>query len=93
MEEIINKIPKLWCNNYRFCMAYRDCYWQIVYVSTNDANRWLSYPKYQTKSGETLLEGLIKFRELLQVIELCQITDIVRTVGGGTEQEKPQDIV
>ena len=93
MEEIINKIPKLWVNNYRFCIAYHDCYWQIGYVSTTDANCWLSHPMYQTKSGETLLEGLIKFRELVQVIELCQITDIVRTVGGGIEPGKPQDIV
>ena len=65
MEEVINKIPKLWVNNNRFCMAYHDCYWQIGYVSTTDSNCWLAHPIYQTKSGETLFEGLIKFKELL----------------------------
>lgn len=65
MEELINKIPKLWINNNRFCMEYCDCYWQIGYVSTKDSNSWLAHPLYQTKSGETLLDGLIKFKELL----------------------------
>lgn len=63
MQEIINKIPKLYGNNYRFCIAYRDCYWQIGY--TNDNNVWLATPLYQTISGETLVEGLIKFKELI----------------------------
>ena len=65
MEELINKIPKLWFNNNRFCIEYCDCYWQIGYVSTKDSNSWLAHPLDQTKSGETLFEGLIKFKELL----------------------------
>jgi hypothetical protein len=65
MEEIINKIPKLWDNNNRFCMAYHDCYWQIGYVDPKNSDSWLAHPIYQTKSGETLFEGLIKFKELL----------------------------
>jgi hypothetical protein len=65
MEELINKIPKLWGNNNRFCMAYHDCYWQIGYVSPKNSDSWLAHPIYQTKSGETLFEGLIKFKELL----------------------------
>lgn len=65
MEEVINKIPKLWSNNNRFCMAYHDCYWQIGYVNPKDSDSWLAHPLYQTKSGETLFEGLIKFKELL----------------------------
>lgn len=65
MEELINKIPKLWLNNNRFCIEYCDCYWQIGYVDTKDSNIWLAHPIYQTRSGETLLEGLIKFKELL----------------------------
>ena len=64
MEELINKIPKLWINNNRFCIAYHDCYWQIGYVNTNDSNCWLAHPIYQTKSGETLLEGLIKLNSI-----------------------------
>ena len=65
MEELINKIPKLWDNNDRFCIKYCDCCWEIGYVSVKDANSWLAHPSYQTRSGETLLEGLIKFKELL----------------------------
>ena len=65
MEEIINKIPKLYSDNSRFCITYCDCYWQIGYVSPKDSNCWLGHPIYQTKSGETLFEGLIKFKELL----------------------------
>ena len=58
MEEIINKIPKLYDDNCNFC-------WEIGYVDAKDSNCWLAHPIYQTKSGETLLEGLIKFKELL----------------------------
>ena len=65
MEEIINKIPKLYGDNNRFCIRYSDCCWDIGYVSVKDANSWLAHPSYQTRSGETLLEGLIKFKELL----------------------------
>lgn len=65
MEEIINKIPKLYGDNNRFCIRYSDCCWDIGYVSVKDANSWLAHPSYQTRNGETLLEGLIKFKELL----------------------------
>lgn len=65
MEEIINKIPKLYGDNNRFCIIYCDCCWSIGYVKTTDSNCWLAHPCYQTRSGETLLEGLIKFKELL----------------------------
>lgn len=65
MEEIINKIPKLYGDNNRFCIKYCDCFWSIGYVSVKDANTWLAHPSYKTRSGETLLEGLIKFKELL----------------------------
>ena len=37
MEEIINKIPKLWDNNDRFCIKYCDCCQEIGYVSVKDA--------------------------------------------------------
>ena len=63
MEEIINKIPKLYDDNYRFCIIFCNSYWQIGYTRGNNA--WLATPKYQTISGETLLEGLIKFKELI----------------------------
>lgn len=36
MQEIINKIPKLYGDNYRFCIIFCNSYWQIGYINGNN---------------------------------------------------------
>ena len=59
METLINTIPKE-IGKYRFQIKWCSTHWEIGYGENNTT----LYPCYQTKMGETLKEGLIKFKEL-----------------------------
>jgi hypothetical protein len=65
LEEVINKIPKLYDDNYQFRITYINFGYSIGYIKVIGDDT-VSHPlEYVSKSGETLPDALRKFYQMV----------------------------
>lgn len=66
LEEVINKIPKLYDDNFQLRITYINFGYSICYIKAI-GDRIVSHPlEYVSKPGETLPDALRKFYQMIQ---------------------------
>lgn len=66
LEEVINKIPKLYGDNFQLCITYINFGYNIGYIKAIDGIGIVKHSlEYVSKSGETLPDALRKFYQMV----------------------------
>lgn len=66
LEEVINKIPKLYDDNFQLSITYINFGYSIGYIKAIDDDTIVKHSlEYVSKSGETLPDALRKFYQMV----------------------------
>lgn len=65
LEEVINKIPKLYDDNFQLSITYINFGYSIGYIKAIDDRIVMHSLQYVSKSGETLPDALRKFYQMV----------------------------